>query len=177
MREVAQGRCSGYQSWWRGKENAGKRQVLKATRKVIKLASVKSLRILQVDETTDQQEFSHVARGGQTDGNPSENGTERGVQLLRAWKLMLGRRGWWKGKFALFWRLATVGLVGRVDSCPKSDSPLTTSGQELLKRSFRGVLSEREGATCRNSKVSSDGQLDIGSLVSVKHHLDCFKDS
>ena len=59
--------------------------------------------------------------------------TESGVYLLATWKPILGRQGWWKGKFALFWMPAAVG---RADSCPKADSlpptPMTTSGQELL---------------------------------------------
>ena len=39
--------------------------------------------------------------------------------------------GWWKGKFVLFWILATGGERG--DSCPKADSfPLTTSGQVFI---------------------------------------------
>ena len=39
--------------------------------------------------------------------------------------------GWRKGKFVLFWILATGGERG--DSCPKADSfPLTTSGQVFI---------------------------------------------
>ena len=38
--------------------------------------------------------------------------TESGVELLTAQKL-IKRQGWWKGKFVLFWMLATgVGGVG-----------------------------------------------------------------
>ena len=37
---------------------------------------------------------------------------ESGVSLLAALKPMLKRQSWWKGKFALFWRLPT-GDEGR----------------------------------------------------------------
>ena len=50
--------------------------------------------------------------------------TESGVQMLTALKPILERQGWWKGKFALFWQLATwVGGEGSVDLCPKADFP------------------------------------------------------
>ena len=52
----------------------------------------------------------------------------------------------------------------RVNSCPKNDSPLTISGPELLKGSFRGA--EVEGAVCvQNSTVSSDNHLEISHVV------------
>ena len=55
--------------------------------------------------------------------------TESEVQLLAALKSIKGQ-GWWKGKFALFRRLATWVGQGR---CPQATSPpLTVSGQELL---------------------------------------------
>ena len=43
--------------------------------------------------------------------------TESGVWLLAAQK-PIKRQSWWKGKFALFWMLATGG---RADACPKAD--------------------------------------------------------
>ena len=68
---------------------------------------------------------------------------------------------WWKGKFALFWMLATgavreggraVQRLTSFDSCPKADFPrLTISGQK--------PLSAEGGATCRNSTVGSDSHL------------------
>lgn len=52
----------------------------------------------------------------------------------------------------------------RVNSCLKADSPLTISGPELLKGSFRGA--EVEGAGCvQNSIVSSDNHLEISHVV------------
>ena len=63
-----------------------------------------------------------------------------------------------------------AGNVGRVDPCPKTNSPhpqLTITGQELYRR--------REGATCRNSTVSSDSRPQTGPQGSDQHHLDCFQ--
>ena len=57
--------------------------------------------------------------------------------MLAIQKPILNRQSWWNGKCALFER--------REDLCPKADSLLTTSGQELLKRSFRGVEAEGGG--------------------------------
>ena len=51
-----------------------------------------------------------------------------------------------------------------VDSSPKTNSPLTIGGQELLKGSFRGAQAEG-GATGRNSTVSSDSHLETGPAV------------
>ena len=65
---------------------------------------------------------------------------ESGVQLLAALK-PIKRQGWWKGKFALFWRLAAGGRG--VDSCPKADSPpLTAGGPELFIGGRRGLQAE-----------------------------------
>ena len=47
-----------------------------------------------------------------------------------------------KKKVALFMRLA---LGKKADSCPKTRCPLRISGQELLKRSFRGVWRREVG--------------------------------
>ena len=58
---------------------------------------------------------------------------------------------------------------GRVDTCPKADSPtlLTISGQEC---------SRTEGGTPhRNNTVSSDCHLVIGPQRSEQHHPDCLK--
>ena len=92
--------------------------------------------------------------------------TESGVQLLAAQK-PIKRQGWWKGMFALFWMLATGGGGGGVDSCPKADCPLTIGGKSFYRR--------REGATCRNSTVSSDSHLELGHWWSDQRHLDCFR--
>ena len=68
--------------------------------------------------------------------------TKTQVWLLTALKPILGRQGWWEVKCALFRRLAT----GRKeDSRPKANSPLTVSGQELLKGRFRGTQVEGGG--------------------------------
>ena len=55
------------------------------------------------------------------------------------------------------------------DSCPKTDSPHLW--QPVNKSFYRW----KEGATCRNSTVSSDSHLAIGRQWSDQHHLDCFK--
>lgn len=46
---------------------------------------------------------------------------------------------WRKGKFVLFWRLATE-VEG--DLCPKANCSLLIRGHELLKGSFRGAQAD-----------------------------------
>ena len=60
---------------------------------------------------------------------------------------------------------STWQLVGRQDPCPKANSLPTISGHELLW-GVSGVYRQREGATCRNSRVSPDSHLEIG-LTSI----------
>ena len=85
-----------------------------------------------------------------------ESAAPRWAQKMLAAQKSVKRQVWWKGKFALFW-IPAMGW-GRVDSCPKADSPLLTiRGQELL-------LMEG-GVTCRNSTVNSDNHLEIGHVV------------
>ena len=83
-------------------------------------------------------------------------GSQSGVWLLAAQKAM-ERQYWWKGKFALFWRLAAV--VGVVDSCLMTDCPLPTD------RQWARASAERGRGACRNSTVSSDGHLEFGPVV------------
>ena len=54
------------------------------------------------------------------------------------------------------------------DAYPKADSPPLTVGG-------KGFHRQREGATCRNSTVSSDGHLEIGLQWSDQQHLDCIR--
>ena len=64
-------------------------------------------------------------------------------------------------KPALFWM---PDWMGRVGVCPKSYCPLLTiRGQELFRL--------REGATCRNSTVSSDSHPETGHRWLDQHHL------
>ena len=86
--------------------------------------------------------------------------TKSGVQLLATQK-PIKRPGWWKGKFALFWMLATMG-EGRC----LSKGRLPPHPQQSVGKSF---YRRREGATCRNSTVSSDRPLDIGHRWSDLH--------
>ena len=51
--------------------------------------------------------------------------------------------------------------------------PLIISGHGLLKGSLRGYR-QREGATRRNSTVSSDSHLEIRHQWSDQCHLFCF---
>ena len=81
---------------------------------------------------------------------PGGSVTESGVQLLTAQK-PIKWQGWWKGKFALFQRLATWAGEGR----------LLSKGQLPRRQS----VGKREGAECRNSTVSSDSHLGIGHAV------------
>ena len=64
-------------------------------------------------------------------------GSQSGVWLLAAQKPMK-RQYWWKGRFALFWRLAAG--VGVVDSCLMTESPVP-HWQAMGK----SVCREREG--------------------------------
>ena len=57
-----------------------------------------------------------------------------GVWLLATQKLMK-RQGWWKGKFALFWMLATGVGAGSVNSCPKAN-PFQLLGDNQWARAF-----------------------------------------
>ena len=59
--------------------------------------------------------------------------------------------------------------AGRVDGCPKADSPHPR--QSVGKSFYR----QREGPTCRNNAVSSDSHLEIGHRLSDQRHLDCFR--
>ena len=60
-------------------------------------------------------------------------------------------------------------LWGRAYTGPKASSP---PHPQLVRKSFCRL---REGATCRNSTVSSDSHLEIGHQWSDQCHLDCFK--
>ena len=53
-----------------------------------------------------------------------------------------------------------------MEACPKASSPIS---QSVGKKFYRG----REGATCRNSSVSSDRLLEVGHPWSDQHHLGC----
>ena len=59
----------------------------------------------------------------------------------------------------------------REDICPKADSPRPPATMKLGGKSF---YKQREGATGRNSTVSSDSHLEIGHQWSDRHLLDCF---
>ena len=65
-------------------------------------------------------------------------------------------QGWWKGKVALLQRPATRGL-GRL----LSTSQLPHHWQSVGKSFYR----QSEGATCKNSTVSSESHLGIGRAV------------
>ena len=62
--------------------------------------------------------------------------------------------------------------VGRVDICPKANSPATPLPQQAESEHF---YRQREGATCRNSAVSSDSQPHMGHRWSDQRHLGCFR--
>ena len=89
-------------------------------------------------------------------------------QLLPTLK-SVKRPGWWEGKFAWFW---CWHPMGRVDICPKADSPASQWWSV-----DKGCHRLREGATWRNTAVSSDGHLQVGRWWSDQQHLDYFKHS
>ena len=62
------------------------------------------------------------------------------------------RPGWWKGKFALFWMLAT-GKYGWADekgrkASPKANSTPTPTPNKSVGKDFYRL---KEGATCRTN--------------------------
>ena len=91
-----------------------------------------------------------------------------GFQLLPTLK-SVKRPGWWEGKFAWF---SCQHPMGRVDICPNADSP--PSQWWSVDKSCHRL---REGATWRNSTVSSDGHLQVGHRWSDQQDLDYFKHS
>ena len=73
--------------------------------------------------------FMKQGHGESFDHEKSISVTKSGVWLL-ATQMPIKRPGWRKGKFALFWMLATGCGV---DACPKADSPpLTIHGLKGL---------------------------------------------
>lgn len=56
-----------------------------------------------------------------------------------------GERGWWKGKFILECSIRG-GAWGLGKGLLKANSPLSVSGQELLKGAFRGAKVEGGGS-------------------------------
>ena len=87
-----------------------------------------------------------------------------GVWLLATQKLMK-RQGWWKGKFALFWMLATGVGAGSVNSCPKAN-PFQLLGDNQWARAFIDK-GRRLHAETAQSALTVILQLAIGGLISV----------
>ena len=90
--------------------------------------------------------------------------TECGSWLLVAQKPVLKRQGWWKGKSALFRRLAAGGWV---DSCSKANSRLTVG--RALKGDFRGVQAKGGPHAEQHTRLwrSSCGWSSDGGLIST----------
>lgn len=57
--------------------------------------------------------------------------------------------------------------AGKADACAKTRLPPLTVGKSFYR--------QREGATCRNSTVSSNNDPEIGHWWSDRSHFDCFK--
>ena len=87
-----------------------------------------------------------------------------GPSWLLASQKPIKRPGWWEWKFALFWMPATQQARVR-------QTPVQMLTCPLGKSFYR----QREGATGRNSTVSSDNHLEIGHWWSDQQHIDCFK--
>ena len=73
---------------------------------------------------------------------------------------------WWKGKSALFRRLA--GRWGRVDSCLKADFPTDSQWARAFIDGGRGLLAE----TAQSALIVI---LKLVMQWSDQRHLDCFK--
>ena len=97
--------------------------------------------------------------------------TECGVWLLAAQK-PIKRQGWWKGKFALFWRPTTGGVDGgwRVDSSPKAASPTPTASQGA-----RAFIGGGRGLHVETAQSALTVFLKLVMWWSDQCHLDCFK--
>lgn len=80
------------------------------------------------------------------------------------------RQGQWEEALLCF---GCQQLGEWADSCPKDDSPPPpTSRWLLVGKSFSKL---REGATCRNRTVSSEGRLEIGHWWPDECPLDCLR--
>ena len=89
---------------------------------------------------------------------------------LTAALIPIKRQGWWKGKFALFWKLETWsvrGWGGWEGSCSKADScptqPPTISRQGLLEVKRGGRLH----AETAQSALPGLLKLTVGCLISI----------
>lgn len=71
--------------------------------------------------------------------------------------------------------LQASNLREREDLYPKAASPLTISGQELLKGSFRGVYRRAEGANAETSWSTLTVTLKLVMQWSDQQMVDCFK--
>ena len=114
-----------------------------------------------------QRTITSVSSPDRTDSktsNLADTVIKCGAQLLSAQKPMK-RQGWWKGKLALFWMLATWWGRG---TCQR----LTPTTWQPVGKSF---YRWREGAPCRNDTVSGDDHLEIGHQWSDQFLLDHFK--
>lgn len=93
----------------------------------------------------------------------SHHVTKSGTWLLTTLKPILERQGWWK-KSLLYVRGQQLGRrVGRLMSKGWLP-PLTISGQELLKGSFRGMQGEA-GGYMQKEHSSADSHLEIDHVV------------
>ena len=67
------------------------------------------------------------------------------------------RTCWLEGKFALFWMLATWGR--EQTQIQKPSPPLPSSGQELLRGSFRGATGGGRGLLAETARSAPTGIL------------------
>lgn len=83
-------------------------------------------------------------------------------------------RLFWKGKFALFWGLASSR---EADLCPKTaKAPLTISGQEAFKRGSQGCIGGGRGAIHAETAQSTlTVFLKLLMQWSAQCPLHCFK--
>ena len=95
--------------------------------------------------------------------------TENGVWLLAGQK-PLKRPGWWKGKFTLFWILATQrGSGGWADICPKANSTHTHTHPATDNQWAGAFIGQGRGLHAEKVQLTLTVilKLVIGGLINV----------
>ena len=112
-----------------------------------------------MESTSPKAPGPRVTRGHPRGIQHILNVIKSGVRLLTTLK-PIKRQGWWKGKFALFKRLATRAGGGG-QGWTRVQRPPPPHWQSMGKSFYRW----REGATRRNGTGSSDRHLETGHAV------------
>ena len=96
--------------------------------------------------------------------------TESGVQLLAAQK-PLKRQGWWKGVCFILDAGNCGGGEGRVDSCPKADSPPPPTDHQWAS----AFIDRGRGLHAETAQSAPTVILQLVMQWSDQCHLNCFR--